>query len=74
MPGVIVDGTEPYYDIRGTGPPRPAGQGGDGEGGHFDAFAKALVNQRTGLGPRRDIHHNQGARTDGDHPSGLHPA
>jgi hypothetical protein len=45
MPKVIVNGTELYYEIRGTGPARFADHGGDGDGGYFDAFAGLLADE-----------------------------
>ena len=44
MPSVIVNGTELYYEIRGTGPPVLLIMGSTGDGGHFDAFADVLAD------------------------------
>jgi pimeloyl-ACP methyl ester carboxylesterase len=45
MPSVIVNGTELYYEIRGTGPPVLLIMGATGDGGHFDAFADVLADE-----------------------------
>jgi pimeloyl-ACP methyl ester carboxylesterase len=45
MPSVIVNGTELYYEIRGTGPPVLLIMGSTGDGGHFDAFADVLADE-----------------------------
>jgi pimeloyl-ACP methyl ester carboxylesterase len=42
---VIVNGTELYYEIRGTGPPVLLIMGATGDGGHFDAFADVLADE-----------------------------
>ena len=44
MPTVTVNGTELYYEIRGTGPPVLLIMGAMGDGGHFDAFADLLAD------------------------------
>lgn len=45
MPIVTVNGTELYYEIRGTGPPVLLIMGSTGDGGHFDAFADRLADE-----------------------------
>jgi pimeloyl-ACP methyl ester carboxylesterase len=47
MPRVSVNGTELYYEIRGTGPPVLLIMGATGDGGHFDALADALADEFT---------------------------
>lgn len=44
MPSVSVNGTELYYEIRGTGPVLLI-MGSTGDGGHFDAFADVLADE-----------------------------
>src|SRR4029453_13748708 len=45
MPRVAVNGTELYYEIRGTGPPVLLIMGSTGDGGHFDALADVLADE-----------------------------
>jgi pimeloyl-ACP methyl ester carboxylesterase len=45
MPSVPVNGTELYYEIRGTGPPVLLIMGATGDGGHFDALADVLADE-----------------------------
>jgi pimeloyl-ACP methyl ester carboxylesterase len=45
MPRVTVNGTELYYEIRGTGPPVLLIMGATGDGGHFDALADLLADE-----------------------------
>ena len=47
MPTVTANGTELYYEIRGTGPPILLIMGATGDGGHFDALADALSDEFT---------------------------
>jgi pimeloyl-ACP methyl ester carboxylesterase len=47
MPRVVVDETELYYEVRGTGPPVLLIMGATGDGGHFDALADALADEFT---------------------------
>ena len=47
MPRVTVNGTELYYEIRGTGPPVLLIMGATGDGGHFDALADVLADEFT---------------------------
>ena len=42
MPRASVNGTELYYEIRGTGAPLLLIMGASGDGGHFDAIADLL--------------------------------
>ena len=46
-PRVTVNGTELYYEIRGTGPPVLLIMGSTGDGGHFDALADLLADAFT---------------------------
>jgi len=45
MPGVTVNGTELYYEVRGAGPPVLLIMGATGDGGHFDATADRLAGE-----------------------------
>jgi pimeloyl-ACP methyl ester carboxylesterase len=45
MPRVTVNGTELYYEVRGTGPPVLLIMGGTGDGGHLDALADVLADE-----------------------------
>jgi pimeloyl-ACP methyl ester carboxylesterase len=45
MPSVNVNGTELYYEIRGTGAPLLMVMGGSGDAGHFDAIADLLCDE-----------------------------
>src|SRR6187431_1884048 len=47
MPRTSVNGTELYYEIRGTGAPVLLVMGGSGDGGHFDAIADLLCDEFT---------------------------
>jgi pimeloyl-ACP methyl ester carboxylesterase len=47
MPRTSVNGTELYYEIRGTGAPVLLIMGGSGDGGHFDAVADLLSDEFT---------------------------
>ncbi len=47
MARVTVNGTELYYEVRGTGPPVLLIMGSTGDGGHFDAFADLLADEFT---------------------------
>jgi pimeloyl-ACP methyl ester carboxylesterase len=47
MPRVAVNGTELYYEIRGTGPPVLLIMGATGDGGHFDELADLLADEFT---------------------------
>ena len=47
MPRANVNGTELYYEIRGTGEPLLLIMGGSGDGGHFDAIADLLCDEFT---------------------------
>lgn len=47
MPRISVNGTELYYEIRGTGAPLLLVMGGSGDGGHFDAIAGLLCDEFT---------------------------
>src|SRR4029450_12721520 len=47
MPRVAVNGTELYYEIRGTGPPVLLIMGATGDGGHFDELAELLSDEFT---------------------------
>ena len=47
MPRTSVNGTELYYEIRGTGAPLLLIMGGSGDGGHFDAIADLLSDEFT---------------------------
>lgn len=47
MPSATVNGTELYYEIRGTGPPVLLIMGSTGDGGHFDALADVLADEFT---------------------------
>ena len=47
MPRTSVNGTELYYEIRGTGSPVLLIMGGSGDGGHFDAIADLLSDEFT---------------------------
>ena len=47
MPRTSVNGTELYYEIRGTGSPVLLIMGGSGDGGHFDAIADLLCDEFT---------------------------
>ena len=49
MPRASVNGTELYYEIRGTGPPLLLLMGASGDGGHFDAIADRLSDEFTVL-------------------------
>jgi pimeloyl-ACP methyl ester carboxylesterase len=48
MPRVTVNGTELYYEMRGTGPPILLIMGATGDGGHLDALADALADEFVG--------------------------
>src|SRR3954454_10647364 len=45
MPRASVNGTELYYEIRGTGSPVLLIMGASGDGGHFDAIADLLSDE-----------------------------
>jgi pimeloyl-ACP methyl ester carboxylesterase len=45
MPKVTVNGTELYYEVRGTGPPVLLIMAATGDGGHFDALAGLLADE-----------------------------
>src|SRR3954452_1656225 len=45
MPQTSVNGTELYYEIRGTGAPVLLVMGGSGDAGHFDAIADLLSDE-----------------------------
>ena len=45
MPTVSVNGTELYYEVRGTGAPVLLIMGSTGDGGHFDAIAELLAGE-----------------------------
>src|SRR3954454_46211 len=45
MPRTSVNGTELYYEIRGTGAPLLLIMGASGDAGHFDAIADALSDE-----------------------------
>jgi pimeloyl-ACP methyl ester carboxylesterase len=47
MPRTSVNGTELYYEIRGTGAPLLLVMGASGDGGHFDAIADLLCDEFT---------------------------
>ncbi len=47
MPRVTVNGTELYYEVRGTGPPVLLMMGATGDGGHFDQLAGMLADEFT---------------------------
>jgi alpha/beta hydrolase family protein len=47
MPRLTVNGTELYYELRGSGPPVLLIMGGSGDGGHFDALADLLADEFT---------------------------
>ena len=47
MTKVTVNGTELYYEVRGTGPPVLLIMGATGDGGHLDALADALADEFT---------------------------
>jgi pimeloyl-ACP methyl ester carboxylesterase len=47
MPTVTVNGTELYYELRGTGPAVLLIMGATGDGGHFDALAELLADEFT---------------------------
>jgi pimeloyl-ACP methyl ester carboxylesterase len=47
MPRVSVNGTELYYEIRGTGAPLLLIMGATGDGGHFDAIADLISDEFT---------------------------
>jgi pimeloyl-ACP methyl ester carboxylesterase len=47
MPNVTVNGTELYYEVRGSGPPVLLIMGATGDGGHFDALADLLADEFT---------------------------
>jgi pimeloyl-ACP methyl ester carboxylesterase len=47
MPSVSVNGTELYFEVRGTGPPVLLIMGATGDGGHLDAFADLLADEFT---------------------------
>jgi pimeloyl-ACP methyl ester carboxylesterase len=47
MPTVTVNGTELYYEVRGTGAPVLLIMGATGDGGHFDAMADLLAGEFT---------------------------
>jgi pimeloyl-ACP methyl ester carboxylesterase len=47
MPQTSVNGTELYYEIRGTGAPVLMVMGGSGDAGHFDAIADLLCDEFT---------------------------
>jgi pimeloyl-ACP methyl ester carboxylesterase len=47
MPRTSVNGTELYYEIRGTGAPVLLIMGATGDGGHFDAIADLLSDEFT---------------------------
>jgi pimeloyl-ACP methyl ester carboxylesterase len=49
MPRASVNGTELYYEIRGTGTPLLLIMGASGDGGHFDAIADRLSDEFTVL-------------------------
>ena len=45
MPRVTVNGTELYFEMRGTGPLAMLIMGATGDAGHFDAFADLLADE-----------------------------
>ena len=47
MPSLSANGTELYYEIRGTGPPVLLIMGATGDGGHFDVLADLLADEFT---------------------------
>jgi pimeloyl-ACP methyl ester carboxylesterase len=47
MPRVIVNGTELYHEIRGTGAPLLLIMGATGDGGHYDVLADLLADEFT---------------------------
>ena len=47
MPRTSVNGTDLYYEIRGTGAPLLLVMGASGDGGHFDAIADLLCDEFT---------------------------
>jgi pimeloyl-ACP methyl ester carboxylesterase len=47
MPRVTVNGTELYFEVRGTGPPVLLIMGATGDGGHFDELADLLADEFT---------------------------
>jgi pimeloyl-ACP methyl ester carboxylesterase len=47
MPSVSVNGTELYFEVRGTGPRVLLIMGATGDGGHLDAFADLLADEFT---------------------------
>jgi pimeloyl-ACP methyl ester carboxylesterase len=47
MPKINVNGTEIYYEIRGTGAPILLVMGGSGDAGHFDTIADLLRDEFT---------------------------
>jgi pimeloyl-ACP methyl ester carboxylesterase len=47
MPTVDANGTELYYEMRGTGPPVLLIMGATGDGGHLDALADKLADEFT---------------------------
>jgi pimeloyl-ACP methyl ester carboxylesterase len=47
MSSVTVNGTELYYEVRGSGPPVLLIMGATGDGGHFDALADVLADEFT---------------------------
>jgi pimeloyl-ACP methyl ester carboxylesterase len=47
IPRATINGTELYYEVRGTGPPVLLIMGATGDGGHFDAIADVLADEFT---------------------------
>jgi pimeloyl-ACP methyl ester carboxylesterase len=47
MPRARVNGSELYYEVRGTGPPVLLIMGATGDGGHFDVIADLLCDEFT---------------------------
>jgi pimeloyl-ACP methyl ester carboxylesterase len=47
MSSVTVNGTELYYEVRGSGPPVLLIMGATGDGGHFDTLADVLADEFT---------------------------
>src|SRR3989442_12703768 len=47
MPSSTVNGTDIYYEIRGSGPPLPFISGATGDAGHFERVADLFADEFT---------------------------